>query len=100
MFAYILVLILGLSFSVDTASGNKKLGFSHSLDLGQDVLLRWEREDEVTVRMEMSAPSSGYVAIGFSPNGGMRGSDIVMGWVDDKGVGHIKVSRCKYKNCL
>ncbi|XP_071958768.1 DBH-like monooxygenase protein 1 [Antedon mediterranea] len=29
----------------------------------------------------MSAVTSGYVAIGFSPNGGMPGSDIVVGWV-------------------
>ncbi len=25
----------------------------------------------------------GYVAIGFSPNGAMRGADIFLGWVDD-----------------
>ena len=25
----------------------------------------------------------GYVAIGFSPNGGMKGADMAVGWVDD-----------------
>ncbi|XP_037779474.1 LOW QUALITY PROTEIN: MOXD1 homolog 1-like [Penaeus monodon] len=30
----------------------------------------------------------GYVGLGFSPNGGMKGADIVLGWVDARGHVH------------
>ena len=33
---------------------------------------------------------SRYLGLGFSENGGMAGSDIFLGWVDDQGVhGHV-----------
>lgn len=35
----------------------------------------------------------GYVGLGFSPNGGMRGADIVLGWVDAAGKVILHVSQ-------
>ncbi|XP_033106274.1 DBH-like monooxygenase protein 1 [Anneissia japonica] len=52
------------------------------LDEEYEVLLKW-RIDGDDIFIEMSAKTQGYVAIGFSPNGGMPGSDIVAGWVKD-----------------
>lgn len=54
-----------------------------TLDRQGDVVLRWQpRHQEILFRVE--ARTRGYVGIGFSPNGGMEGADIVMGWVDDR----------------
>ncbi|KRT85887.1 hypothetical protein AMK59_1598 [Oryctes borbonicus] len=54
------------------------------LDDEKNILLRWQtRHQEILFRVE--ARTLGYVGIGFSPNGGMEGADITMGWVDDAG---------------
>ena len=37
----------------------------------------------------------GYVALGLSPNGAMKGSDIVVGWVNDDGTAVLQVSAFK-----
>jgi hypothetical protein len=34
----------------------------------------------------VEARTKGYVAIGFSPDGGKEHADIVMGWVDDRSL--------------
>ena len=34
----------------------------------------------------------GYVGLGFSPNGGMAGADIVLAWVDEKNQVQLSVS--------
>lgn len=62
------------------------------LDRKGDVVLRWQpRHQEILFRVE--ARTMGYVGIGFSPDGGMQGADIVLGWVDDRsGQGYLLVS--------
>lgn len=56
---------------------------SEILDGVGDVVLRWQpRHREILFRVE--ARTKGYVAIGFSPDGGKKDADIVMGWVDDR----------------
>lgn len=55
---------------------------SEVLDKVGNVVLRWQpRHQEILFRVE--ARTRGYVGIGFSPNGGMEGADIAIGWVDD-----------------
>ncbi|RZC38667.1 MOXD1 -like 1 [Asbolus verrucosus] len=55
---------------------------SEVLDRVGDVVLRWQpRHQEILFRVE--ARTKGYVAIGFSPDGGKENADIVLGWVDD-----------------
>lgn len=62
------------------------------LDAERNVLLRWQtRHQEILFRVE--AKTLGYVGIGFSPNGGMEGADIVIGWVDDSGKAELLVSK-------
>jgi hypothetical protein len=58
---------------------------SEILDNVGDVVLRWQpRHREILFRVE--ARTKGYVAIGFSPDGGKEHADIVMGWVDDRSL--------------
>jgi hypothetical protein len=66
--------------------------WTHELFLDRNVTISWNSSDSEWLVMEMSAPISGYISIGFSPNGGMPGSDIVMGWVDSSGVPKLLVS--------
>lgn len=55
---------------------------SQVLDKKGDIILKWQpRHQEISFRIE--ARTKGYVGIGFSPNGGMEGADILIGWIDD-----------------
>lgn len=56
--------------------------WTRDLEVGNGYHLRWNNVDPEHLVFEIFAPVRGYVAVGFSPNGAMRGSDIVMGWVD------------------
>lgn len=59
--------------------------WTHSVALDSEgfIVLRWQpRHQEILFRIE--AKTLGYIGLGFSPNGGMEGADIVIGWVDDK----------------
>jgi hypothetical protein len=47
--------------------------------------------DNDTIQFELHCKSRGWVGFGFSPNGGLKGADIVMGWVDDSGKGQVRV---------
>ncbi|XP_077979621.1 DBH-like monooxygenase protein 1 [Glandiceps talaboti] len=46
--------------------------------------LFWKFDSEKIV-FEVHVQTTGYVGFGFSPNGGMTGSDIVIGWVKSNG---------------
>ncbi|CAH1250474.1 MOXD1 [Branchiostoma lanceolatum] len=58
--------------------------FTHSavLDAQGKFNLRWFFDKE-KITFETTVETRGYVALGFSPNGGMANSDIVIGWVED-----------------
>ena len=61
--------------------------WTHHLVLDQQEFfhLFWTPSEE-TIRFEIQVKTHGYVAIGFSPNGGMSGSDIILGWISDLGI--------------
>lgn len=44
----------------------------------------------------MTAETTGWLGLGFSPNGGMTKADIVVAWVDDRGKVFILVSENSY----
>ncbi|XP_038065844.1 DBH-like monooxygenase protein 1 [Patiria miniata] len=49
---------------------------------GDSYVLEWSyTEEDVTFRVR--AKTLGWVGLGFSPSGGMKGADIVIGWVRD-----------------
>ncbi|XP_064605912.1 DBH-like monooxygenase protein 1 [Liolophura sinensis] len=64
--------------------------FTHSVELDAEnrYHLYWEFDDK-NITFEVSVQTLGYVGLGFSTNGGMAGSDIIIGWVDGKGKVHV-----------
>ncbi|XP_063889884.1 DBH-like monooxygenase protein 1 [Scylla paramamosain] len=54
---------------------------------GTFVMMWTPRED--SIRVEVQVATTGWVGVGFSPNGGMRGADITLGWVDSEGQLHV-----------
>ncbi|XP_023931836.1 DBH-like monooxygenase protein 1 isoform X2 [Lingula anatina] len=63
--------------------------FTHHVVLKDDVyFLSWKFDNE-TITFETQVRTTGYIGLGFSPNGGMTGADIVIGWVKD-GTAYLK----------
>eukprot|EP00479_Gromia_sphaerica_P010959 TRINITY_DN521_c0_g1_i9.p1 TRINITY_DN521_c0_g1~~TRINITY_DN521_c0_g1_i9.p1 ORF type:complete len:302 (-),score=71.58 TRINITY_DN521_c0_g1_i9:421-1326(-) len=48
-------------------------------------------KDEDIIDFALECDSDGWIGMGFSPNGGMKNSDMLMGWVDDD-TGDVHVS--------
>ncbi|XP_047476487.1 DBH-like monooxygenase protein 1 [Penaeus chinensis] len=65
------------------------MAFRHFAVLDQrgDFHLLWTPGEQDVV-FEIQVATRGYVGLGFSPNGGMKGADIVLGWVDAQGDVH------------
>eukprot|EP00058_Branchiostoma_floridae_P006570 XP_002592058.1 hypothetical protein BRAFLDRAFT_104768 [Branchiostoma floridae] len=63
--------------------------FTHheALDEEDKFHLFW-KFDEEKIEFEAHVQTTGWVGLGLSPNGGMPGSDIVIGWVKD-GTAHL-----------
>ena len=78
--------LLNFALIIGSAFALEPMKFMHhtSLDPKGDFTIAWTPNDE-GFTMEMAAKTSGYVSVGFSPNGGMTGSDIFIGWVADDG---------------
>ena len=58
--------------------------FDHQAVLARDDTYHifW-KFDEKSITFEVHVKTKGYVGFGLSPNGGMKDSDIVIGWVKD-----------------
>ncbi|XP_053470259.1 DBH-like monooxygenase protein 2 homolog [Ictalurus furcatus] len=79
-----LVLFLGRTSGADV---NPALPFSEYLDSNANVLLRWGFDlVKDTITFEVTVNTTGWVGFGFSPNGGMAGSDLVIGGVGPGGI--------------
>ncbi len=55
------------------------------LDPYKKFSLKWnidDKEEFITGLLEVK--TRGWIGFGLSPNGGMKGSDIMIAWVDDK----------------
>ena len=65
--------------------------WTRNLAIEDGIRMNWIHDDPEYVTMEISAPGKGYVAVGISPDGSMKGADMIMGWVDSQGKAHIKV---------
>ena len=52
--------------------------------------------DEVSsvLRIAVRVQTTGWIALGISPNGQMPGSDVVIGWVDESGTPFLQVKTC------
>ncbi|CAF0775985.1 unnamed protein product [Adineta ricciae] len=61
--------------------------YKHSAELQKDIADLWwtvdDAEQEIT--FELHIKSTGWIALGISPAGGMKGADIAIGWVESSG---------------
>ncbi|CAH1243297.1 MOXD1 [Branchiostoma lanceolatum] len=82
----VLVLIIALHYGVQPVRADD---FTHheSLDEEEKFHLFWKFDDE-KIEFEAHVQTTGWFGMGLSPNGGMPGSDIVIGWVKD-GKAHL-----------
>jgi len=81
-----LMLVALLGFAVGEM-GHWDDEFEYSVYLQEDkqFKLYWSHLDDDVINIGMEANTTGWIAIGLSPNGGMEHSDIMIGWVDDDG---------------
>ncbi|XP_071533457.1 DBH-like monooxygenase protein 1 [Panulirus ornatus] len=85
--------VAGGSVGVDAvpAAPLPPMDFQHRALLDQEgtyFMLWTPREKDII--FEVQVATQGYVGLGFSPNGGMKGADIIIGWVDDAGQPHLQ----------
>lgn len=82
-FALIAILISSITDALPKGQlPDTKLMHSVMLDQQGDYLLSWTPREKDVV-FEVQVATTGYVGLGFSPSGAMKGSDIILGWVDD-----------------
>ncbi|CAH1248705.1 Hypp8359 [Branchiostoma lanceolatum] len=65
-----------------SASAASDLTHDEVLDENEDFVLSWTFDDE-QIEFEARGKTRGWLGLGLSPNGGMPGSDIAIGWVKD-----------------
>ena len=56
-------------------------------------------EDLSTLQIALLVQTTGWIGLGFSPNGRLPGSDIMVGWVDEDGTIFLQVGKmhcCQY----
>ncbi|XP_078684910.1 DBH-like monooxygenase protein 1 isoform X1 [Branchiostoma floridae x Branchiostoma belcheri] len=83
------VLVIAATFVLFPHIAGASADFTHheSLDEYGKFLLSWKYDDE-KIELEARVQTTGWVGLGLSPNGGMPGSDIAIGWVKD-GTAHL-----------
>lgn len=75
------------------------LPFVEYLDQDRRVCLSWGFDDhQGNITFKLVVNTTGWVGFGFSPNGGMKGSDIVIGGIGPTGS-YFTVRQYK-KNCM
>ena len=60
------------------------------LDETHKFRLYWTNEANGKIKIGIEAETTGWLALGISPNGGMLNSDIMIGWVDGDGTVHLE----------
>lgn len=60
------------------------------LDENEEFHLLWSVLSDTKIEFALEVTSFGWIAMWFAPNGGMEGSDIVMGWVDEKDTVYLQ----------
>ena len=86
-----------LSFLALTVYGAHDLSqeyrFSATLDRDGQYALHWNYNlSEQTISFAVRVQTTGWVGFGISPDGGMVGSDVVIGWVESDGTVQFNVT--------
>src|SRR5258708_6486469 len=81
---FIFIQILIPIIATITSVSSSKEWRSAWLDPYEKYHISWITDDESeTITVIASVQTRGWIGFGISPNGGMTGSDIVIGWVSD-----------------
>ena len=94
----ILLAILHAVLVIHGTPLDEKYRFRQMLDSDGMYWLHWSFDiEENTISFAVNVSTTGWVGFGLSPNGQMPGSDVVIGWVDDRGTTYFHVSTIIYK---
>lgn len=103
---YFLLFILMYFSPCRGAASDSSFTNSAILDANGNYELFWKFDNNV-ITFEVQVKTSGWIGFGISPNGGMAGSDMVIGWIDSTGSSHFAVyvlELCfiprKFKPCI
>lgn len=90
-FGYFLVFSY-LSYVLSEVIPSENYKFSLNVDDKDENLYKlfWKTLENDEIQFELHCRTLGWIGFGLSPNGGMAGSDIMIGWVDSNGNGHLK----------
>lgn len=88
----LLILSLAESSVIPVFEPSEDYTFSLNADDSDKFQYRlyWKVLEKDEIQFEIHCRAVGWVGFGLSPNGGMAGSDIVIGWVDSMGKAHLK----------
>lgn len=88
-----ILILLGLAGAALAAHDlSQEYRFSASL-AGDDYILHWTADlQNKTLSAAVNVSTTGWVGFGFSPNGQMPGSDVIIAWVNSKGEVLLHVS--------
>ncbi|CAH1253750.1 MOXD1 [Branchiostoma lanceolatum] len=81
MISLVVIVVTALLYG-GSASAASDLTHHEVLDENGDFVLSWTFDDE-QIEFEARVKTRGWLGLGLSPNGGMPGSDIAIGWVKD-----------------
>ena len=63
------------------------------LDPEEKIWVWWNADiEDKSIVFKIQSKAKGWSAVGFSPNGGMKGSDMLFFWADRAGKPNIQVS--------
>ena len=93
--------VLSFLFLAAFANANLTTEYDHAayLDPEEDFKLYWSVKDtDKSMHFAVEVNTTGWVGFGISAglSGSMKGADMVVGWVDSQGKGHLQV--CKAMN--
>ncbi|UJR17775.1 hypothetical protein I4U23_004673 [Adineta vaga] len=66
--------------------------YKHTVELHKNIAQLWWTVNDVEqdITFELHVKTTGWIALGISPAGGMKGADIAIGWVDFSGKSFIQ----------
>ncbi len=70
-----------------TLCQGQDINYSHKIEV-EKIVFQWQIDDK-QIHIQLSAPTTGWVGIGFNPSDGMKDANIVLGYVKN---GKVKVS--------
>ncbi|CAF5002602.1 unnamed protein product, partial [Rotaria sp. Silwood1] len=92
LFHLVVFLFLNKIISGITSPITPRIIYKHSLQLKTNVADLWWTTNEVEkeIIFELHINTTGWIALGISPAGGMNGADLGVGWIDQSGNIHFQ----------